>query len=315
MKIFLFFILIGFTVNAQELTVNGVAIDSTKGKHKIKVAVNDTIRKFKKEEYDCFHPETWNRINDQYTTMTEFETGQFSIKADISDSLTFYSSSSFNRYISQTHAVKDLIKMDKIYIELEPEECIEYVKCKEEPEVYAFVGKVLEVKKVEEIYYCDYLTLDLKYKATLKIQHQVFNNYKSDTITFFAYDHYSKPAFSEFENVLIYISEACDVNYHAKYLFSPAYQVGDSWKVTYATPQTKVGEMLHELAKPIKFDDDLYYEFGNNLTEKELGERFPEPYFYRKGSFVRPLYGYDVKDVFDIMKKTRLKKYGFFQDE
>ncbi len=310
----LIFLLILSVSFSQEVVIKGVALDSLKGKNRIFVTINDTLRKFEAADRDCYPMGTWNKINKKYRVQTEYKTGYFEIKADLSDSLTFSSSFTF-RHIPQTYAVKDLYERDEVSIELEPEKCIEYVECKDESTVYAFVGEVLELKKVEEIYYCNSLTLDNKYQAKLKINHQVYNDYKKDTITFFAYDHYGKPAFSKFENVLIYVSEACDVNYHAKYLFSPAHKVGDSWYVTYGTPQTEIGEMLHKRAKPVDFDDEVYFILDGKTTVEELKDRYPEPYFSIEGDLLRPLYGYDVKDFFEVMKETRLKKYGFFQDE
>jgi len=316
MKLNLVFLIItvGLTTNAQNVTIKGFAVDSTQGRNTLHVTINDTLKKFEKLDGKSYPKGTWHKIKQAYSVRTEPKTGYFSINADLSDSLTFSSSFSFEKYIPQTYAIKDLYKLDKVYIELKPVKCIEYEECLEKPEVFAFVGEVLEVKQVEEIYYCNYLTLDLKYKAKLKILDQVYNNYKQDTITFFAYDHYGKPAFSEYKNVLIYVIENCNVNYHPKYLFSPTYKVGKSWKVPYSKSKTKDSSLLHKLAKPVNFDDDLYYNFRERLTEEELNQRFPQPYFSIKDNLVRPLYGYDVKDVFQIMKQTHLKEYGPFQE-
>jgi hypothetical protein len=309
-------IIIGFSTFAQKVTIQGIAVDTTNGLNGIIVSVNDTLRRYNTSRPEDYSIDTWNEIRYKYTVFTNPpDEGKFSIEADLSDSLTFYSQNFFERFIPQTHAVKDLLELDEIRIELEPEVCIEYEECEEDRTVYAFVGEVLEVNEVDEIYYCGFLSLDAKYEAKLRIIEEVYGNYPKDTISFFSYVHSRRLGFDRLKHVLIYVSESCGVNYHAKYLYNPVYRVDDEWKVVYRHPNGYVVDsLLAEKAKPLKFSDSVYTDFGNRFTDEELQKKFPEPYFYRKGSYIKPMYGYDPEDVFEVMKKTKLKEYGWFKD-
>ena len=65
--------------------------------------------------------------------------------------------------------------------------------------------------------------MDNGFNAKYKVLKNVFNDLKTDTINFVAYDHYGRPGFENYEYVMLYISlnEAKDNYYHQKYQFDP----------------------------------------------------------------------------------------------
>ena len=65
------------------------------------------------------------------------------------------------------------------------------------------------------------LIMDNAFKARYKVIENVFNKLESDTIEFNSYDHYGRPQFESFKNVLLYVSlDKKDGNYYQqKYQF------------------------------------------------------------------------------------------------
>ena len=87
--------------------------------------------------------------------------------------------------------------------------------------------------------------MDHAFEAKYKVIQPVFNDLKTDTIVFNAYDHYGRPAFELYSTVLLYISKSEDGSYyfHQKYQFDPLYKTKNgSWT-------GKNGESLQKLFK------------------------------------------------------------------
>ncbi len=66
-----------------------------------------------------------------------------------------------------------------------------------------------------------------------KVVKNVFNDLKSDTIEFVAYDHYGRPGFENYKNVILYISLNKEKGnyYHQKYQFDPIEKTKNgTWK-------------------------------------------------------------------------------------
>lgn len=106
-----------------------------------------------------------------------------------------------------------------------------------EVNLLAFIGQKISIvkfnpneEKVEEKVY-DSISgdtiikksyiMDIGFRCRYKIIKNIFNDPKTDTIDFVAYDHYGKPSFSEYDTVLLYISKSENGNYyfHQKYQF------------------------------------------------------------------------------------------------
>lgn len=65
--------------------------------------------------------------------------------------------------------------------------------------------------------------MDSGFKSKYKVVKNVFNNLKTDTIEFVAHDHYGRPRFENYKNVILYISLNKEKGnfYHQKYQFDP----------------------------------------------------------------------------------------------
>ena len=105
--------------------------------------------------------------------------------------------------------------------------------------LYVFLGEKISVTRFdpnenpEEIIEIDSVTgdtliysnwvMDNGYRCKYKVLRNVYNEIGSDTVEFEAYDHYGRPAFEYYENVMLSLSFDKEENkyYHQKYIFDP----------------------------------------------------------------------------------------------
>jgi hypothetical protein len=104
--------------------------------------------------------------------------------------------------------------------------------------LYAFIGKKISVIQFDpnensERMEVDSITgdtlifkswvMDSGFKNKYKLIQNVYNKLEKDTVEFVAYDHYGRPAFEKYDNVLLYLSynEEKGIYYHQKYIFDP----------------------------------------------------------------------------------------------
>jgi hypothetical protein len=74
--------------------------------------------------------------------------------------------------------------------------------------------------------------MDNAFEGKYKVLQPVFNDLKTDTIVFKAFDHYGRPGFESHSPVLLYLSKSEDGSYyfHQKYQFDPLKKGKDgSW--------------------------------------------------------------------------------------
>ena len=87
--------------------------------------------------------------------------------------------------------------------------------------------------------------MDEAFTCKYKVVKNIFNDLKTDTIEFEAYDHYGRPGFEEYEYVILYISINKDEGnyYHRKYQFDAVRKTKDG------TWEGLNGESLNKLFK------------------------------------------------------------------
>jgi hypothetical protein len=85
--------------------------------------------------------------------------------------------------------------------------------------------------------------MDKAFDADYKVVQALFNDLKTDTVSFKVFDHYGRPAFEKYSTVLLYISKSKDGThyFHQKYQFDPLFRgKNGSWVGEH-------GESLEEL--------------------------------------------------------------------
>jgi hypothetical protein len=115
---------------------------------------------------------------------------------------------------------------------------------------YAFIGKKIEIleianRDIKTIFKTDSITNERKeyismpmnyiFKAKYEVIQNVYNELKVDTLEFIVLDHYGRPKFEDYENVLLYLHYDNDVKdfYLDKYKFEVVTQKDNgNWKAT-----------------------------------------------------------------------------------
>lgn len=99
--------------------------------------------------------------------------------------------------------------------------------------------------------------MDGAFKSKYRVLKNVFNELKTDTIEFVAYDHYGRPGFEKYENVILYISLNEEGQYyHQKYQFDP---VDKSWNGTWKGLNGKsVERLFNDRKKEVLIDRGLF---------------------------------------------------------
>jgi hypothetical protein len=334
MKTILTLLALSFSVAvfSQTVLVEGKATDTislAREDFPFRVILNDTVSRFQKSNNNLFleafkgkEPDLTKALkinenesievdklykNINYVVVPD-KNGRFQIRAKLTDSLFF---SSF-RFITQKHAVSDLIKMKEINVKLEPEVCEKLVRCEENnPKLYVFIGEKIDVKRLGD-YYCDNVTLlDSRFHAKYKIVKNMYGDLKQDTVSFTVFDHSGTPKFSNYKYVMLFVSEHCGKLYHEKYQYFDVYPTLDGRWARPGDPY-QLDERQPKIvnAIPLKFKDELTFD----ITDKHpayIKQYYSEAYFNIKNNKAFPLKGAYVETLFSIKKEGVLKARGF----
>lgn len=306
-----FLALIFFSIfcKSQFVEIKGIAKDTTKNRSFVKIDINDTLFKFRQKaaitkNWEGYHELTQDK---NYSTYAD-STGIFKIKAKVTDSIAFYS----YRYFKQNYAVSDLLKMNSIKIQLEPEPCIPYKSCEQKTpsNYFIFVGEKIEVKGEEIPYYCNTIIMDGKFKATYKVLKNVYGKHPLNTFSFYAFDHYGTPNFSKYKNVLLFVGEYCNEFYHTKYQYFDIYKTkngkwatpGDPYKYNLYTKDKYIK------AKTINFDKNVYFDISDYSKER-IAKEYPKEYYKVIGNRAIPIKGIYISEMIKV-KENVFKEFN-----
>lgn len=302
MRIFLFTTLTVFTLKAfsQKIIISGTAFDTTNGRNWVRIVVNDTLRKFRESKLPNW--EVYKKLTEDTTVNISAKgDGKFQVSAYKTDSIFF---TSF-RHIQKVYSVSELLALKKIDIRLDPEICIPYVRCKDTlpSNFYIFVGQKLQVNYEQTPYYCNVITMDTKYRAVYKILKQEYGKYAKDTINFTVFDHYGRPAFSKYENVLLFVSEYCGELYHEKYQYFDLYKTIDGKWASPGDPYKYDQYHRKNLkAQNIQFEESVWFDIGK-VGEAAVKEQFPSPFYRIDGQKAYPVMGSYIDDLISVKKE------------
>lgn len=295
-----------FTVQAfsQKVTIGGTALDTTNGRNRVYITVNDTLRKLregKSPNWEIYR----NLIKDTTLSLFTKADGKFQLNVYKTDSIFFQSF----RHISQIYCASDLLKMKNINIRLEPQICIPFVACKDTlpSNFYVFVGQKLKVTPEPQPYYCDVELLDSKVNAEYKVLQQVVGKLSKDTIIFASFNHNQRITFSNYENVLLFVSEYCGELYHEKYQYFDLYKTVDGKWASPGDPY-KYDEYHRKnlKAQNIQFADTVWFDISK-LRAEAVKEQFPFPFYKIEGQKAIPIMGSYIDELIAVKKEGVLK--------
>ncbi|WP_285055347.1 hypothetical protein [Pedobacter ginsengisoli] len=336
LSIFLLIVLtLGNSSYAQTILVKGLVRDTIKnvnaGNDRIMVILNDTLergaaklhaalnkrkpgkRTSAQNQEDSVNVSLWEELSkDKRFVVSPNQAGEFEILAQPTDSLIFTS----HLFITQRHAVKDLIKQQNISINLEPLPCEPMVRCDDKnPTLYVFIAEKIGAKYAPPNYCPEnghsWISKDSRYQAKYKILENIYGDYSKDTITFMAFDHYGEPPFLNYKYVMLFVSEHCGQLIHEKYQYFDIYPTADGrWArpgdpYRFDTNQPKLFK-----AQKLKFKENLSFDIGNEY-KSVIAEKYPKPYFKITRDKAYPLTGVYSEDLFSIKKDGVLKARGY----
>ena len=156
--------------------------------------------------------------------------------------------------------------------------------------LFAFVGEKIAVTSLPH----ERGSMDAAFRAKYKVLERVYGYYPYDIIEFKVYDHYGKPDFSGYKNVLLFVSEYEGKYYHEKYQFYDVYKTNNGrW------------------ASPYKAED---YEhiYNKNTTIKPQAIKFEEKVILPNGDSAITAYGNYLEELFALKKSGVLAARGLF---
>lgn len=190
--------------------------------------------------------------------------------------------------------------------------------------LYVFVGEKI---KIEEIpFKIDTfpdgrmeIPMDGAFNCEYGIIEDVYGDYPSDTISFKAYDHYGVPAFSKYDNVMLFVSLGSDGKfYHEKYQFFNLYKTkNEKWASPYSTYDYSHPYIKEEIdIKPdrIEFDSSVSYDISK-MEDSEIKYLFPNKYYSIKNGKAYPKYGNYLPELFELKKRGILRARGIFSEK
>ena len=347
MKRYILLFLLAFQiVFSQEIVVKGKAFNSGKFNDRVVYIIkNDTINKLRKQNNSLY--ENWKKNskfentnddsyreisknfgndvllfkNKNYSTHTD-SLGNFEIKAKLSDSLFFES----KWHTTKKFLIADLVKKNKIKIELELEPCEVWPSHPEKPtKLYVFIGKKIKVWNSPSSY-CNMRPLTSRILSKYLVIKNIYGDFKKDTIQFTTYPPHSSPirqnynpfrtSFSEYNYCLLYVAQYKDELLQATYVFDDVYLTKEGRWASPLKPKGLRNTISSDIFKPekINFITPIEFEY-EDIFFKQMKENFPEVYTKISDGKILVDYGYYVEDLFEIRKAGVLKEFNYLMNE
>jgi hypothetical protein len=181
--------------------------------------------------------------------------------------------------------------------------------------LYVFVGKKIEIKGFKQKLDSNEIPFNASFKAKYQVIQNLYGNYNKDTIEFEAYDHYGIPAFSHYDNVLLFVSNYNGRLIHEKYQYFDVYKTTNGrWASSYnAGDYNHVYNKNTTTVKPelINFTAEVSYKIKSRNKE-EIEALFPAPYFKIENDKAIAVWGNYIEQLFELKKTGILKARGFF---
>ena len=154
-----------------------------------------------------------------------------------------------------------------------------------------------------------------KFTAHYRILEKVCGDYRQDTISFTAFDHYGFPSFGNYQHALLYLNVTKEGIFHEIYLFSPLYRTKDNrWASPYSMPDHNRGHKRITV-KPEKIDFAKEVSFNiDGFTRTKTQKWYPEPYYRidKVNKKAIAVMGNYVPELFQLKKETVLNSRGIY---
>lgn len=161
-----------------------------------------------------------------------------------------------------------------------------------------FVGERVSVESFDPVLPPNTISLDLAFQAHYRVLAQLQGPTLGQDVRFEVYDHYGRPAFSQFPRVLLFLHPLPNGGWvHAKYQFALAFRTRQGGWAGCGSPYDHEPEVHRRPYKPRPLDlaDDAAISV-RHLRRDQLNRWFPAADFERKGHTVRCRRGGPIAD-------------------
>jgi hypothetical protein len=149
--------------------------------------------------------------------------------------------------------------------------------------------------------------MDRAFKLKYKVLKNLYNDLKVDTVEFVAYDHYGKPNFAEFKNVILYISKSQDDKYyyHQKYQFNAIYKTKENEWIGLLNFGNRflIDEGIKLNLKKIELHKIANVDL-KNMGKEYIEYCYPEPFYKIKKNKAIPVLGFPINDLIEYKVKS-----------
>lgn len=203
---------------------------------------------------------------------------------------------------------------------------IDFYEENEKVNLFAFVGEIISIEEFdpnapkEEKIEIDSITgekiirksyvMDRAFKLKYKVIKNLYNDLKTHTIEFLAYDHYGIPNFSEFKNVILYISKSQkgDYYFHQKYQYNEFHKSKNNEWIGLLNfgSVSRIEEALKLNLKKVKLNSDASVDL-KGFSKRGIELLYPKPFYKIKKNVAIPILGFSIKDLIEYKVKSILE--------
>jgi len=151
--------------------------------------------------------------------------------------------------------------------------------------------------------------MDQAFNCKYSIEKNLLNKISQDTINFKAFDHYGRPQFEKFDNVILYLSKNQNKEYyHQKYIHDPVFKINGKWigVLSFVFPNDNLELWKKFKTKKINKDNSIKWKLG--FCDVNCQETYyPKPYFEINKGIVYPKRAFKIKDILAYRMMTTFK--------
>ena len=204
---------------------------------------------------------------------------------------------------------------------------INFYKENQNVNLFAFIGEKismeefdpnLDVKTIIEIdlengdtIYRKAKIIDRAFKLKYKVIKNLFNDLKSDTVEFVAYDHYGKPGFSNLQNVILYISKSTDKKFyfHQKYEYNEIILTKKNEWIGLLNfgSVSRIEKGLTLNLKKIIINKSARINL-KNIPQQNIDLFYPKPFYEIKKNMAIPILGLTIQDLINYKVESLIKE-------
>ncbi len=148
--------------------------------------------------------------------------------------------------------------------------------------------------------------MDRAFRLKYRVLKKLYNDVKTDTVEFVAYDHYGEPPFAKFNTIILYLGrdEKNSSYYHKKYSYNPIYKSKDKeWVALLTFGNRRIIEESRLLRlRKIKLDESANIDVSDS-GDLYVALTYPKPFYKIRHGKAIPIRGISIKELMEYRIK------------